>query len=254
MIERFLPGRDPQDVRQRVAGMVLAIALEVGLLLILLTLGMTAARHQPRQVAMVSFDADSHPDQPPAPPERKAPPEKAKAAQLQKPSPVPPVPQPDAAPAAQQMPALIPLNPQQMASADISQLVPAKPKAVIKGPMGPPNSGSPSDSQRVAGSGPHGEPLYAASWYREPYPDELSGYLSTASGPGWALINCQTVPDFRVDHCVLNAEFPGGSGIGRAVLAAAWQFRVRPPRVGGQSMVGDWVRIKITYELKRQPG
>lgn len=118
--------------------------------------------------------------------------------------------------------------------------------------MGPPDRGFPGDSERVSGSGPNGEPLYAASWYREPYPDELRGYLSTANSEGWGLINCRTVPDFRVEDCVLEAEYPRGSQIGRAVLAAAWQFRVRPPRVGGRSQVGEWVRIRIDYTVIRE--
>lgn len=96
-----------------------------------------------------------------------------------------------------------------------------------------------------------GEPLYAARWYREPYPEELRGYLSTASGPGWALINCRTVKGYRVEDCELVDEYPGGSQMGRAVLAAAWQFQVRPPQVGGRVMVGSWVRIRITYEHRR---
>ena len=101
------------------------------------------------------------------------------------------------------------------------------------------------------GTAPNGEPLYAARWYREPYPEELRGYLSTAGGPGWALINCRTVASFRVEDCELVDEYPSGSQMGRAVLAAAWQFRVRPPQVGGRVMVGSWVRIRITYDLKR---
>lgn len=114
---------------------------------------------------------------------------------------------------------------------------------------GPPDTGSRSsrgDSQRV-GTASNGEPLYAARWYREPTRQELAGYLSTADNPSTALIACRTVPDFYVDDCELIGESPQGSQIGRAVLAAAWQFRVRPARVGGRSQVGSWVRIRIDY-------
>ncbi|WP_247594786.1 hypothetical protein [Sphingopyxis sp. PAMC25046] len=119
---------------------------------------------------------------------------------------------------------------------------------------GPPNTGgSPSsrDSERV-GTTPNGEPLYAAAWYREPSDDELRGYLSTASGPGWGLIACRTAPDYRVEDCVGLDEYPYGSQINRAVLAAAWQFQVRPPRIGGRPMVGSWVRIRIDYGTRRR--
>lgn len=120
---------------------------------------------------------------------------------------------------------------------------------------GPPDTrGSSSsfrDSERV-GTAPNGEPLYAASWYREPSDDELRGYLSTADGPGWGLIACRTAPDYRVEDCVGLDEYPTGSQITRAVLAAAWQFKVRPPRVGGKLMVGTWVRIRIDYGVRRR--
>ncbi len=118
---------------------------------------------------------------------------------------------------------------------------------------GPPDSGGSSasrDSERV-GTAPNGEPLYAAAWYREPSDDELRGYLSTASGPGWGLIACRTASDYRVEDCVGLDEYPYGSQINRAVLAAAWQFKVRPPRLGGRLMVGSWVRIRIDYGTKR---
>lgn len=113
---------------------------------------------------------------------------------------------------------------------------------------GPPNiSSGPGDTPRAEGRGPNGEPLYAASWYREPYDSEMRGYLSTAQGPGWGIIACRTIADYRVDNCALLDEYPQGSNIGRAVLAMAWQFRVRPPRLGGVSQVGEWVRIRIVY-------
>ena len=137
---------------------------------------------------------------------------------------------------------------------------PPSPPTVVRPPSGrvygpPDTGGSPSsrDSERV-GTAPNGEPLYAAAWYREPSDDELRGYLSTASGPGWGLIACRTAPDYRVEDCVGLDEYPNGSQINRAVLAAAWSFQVRPPRRGGQPLVGAWVRIRIDYGTRRRQG
>lgn len=116
------------------------------------------------------------------------------------------------------------------------------------GPVsGPANRGSSSGDTARVGTAPNGEPLYAAAWYRKPYDDELRGYLSTATGPGWGLIACRTAPDYRVEDCVGLDEYPQGSRIMRAVLAAAWQFKVRPPRLGGRPQIGEWVRIRIDY-------
>lgn len=107
------------------------------------------------------------------------------------------------------------------------------------------------DSERV-GTAPNGEPLYAAAWYREPEADMLGDYLSTARGPGWGLIACRTAPNYRVEDCVGLDEYPQGSQIARSVLAAAWEFRVRPPRLGGRPLVGSWVRIRIDYRIERR--
>jgi len=136
---------------------------------------------------------------------------------------------------------------------------PATPRIATRPPgtqvYGPPNAGGSSaaarDTERV-GTAPNGEPLYAAAWYREPRDDELRGYLSTASGPGWGLIACRTAPDYRVEDCVGLDEYPNGSQINRAVLAAAWAFQVRPPRLGGRPLVGAWVRIRIDYGVRRR--
>ena len=153
-------------------------------------------------------------------------------------------------------PSLIQLSPAQSAaaSAAVRPGPPGAPVQANRPMMGPPDTSPPSpDSARVSGSGPNGEPLYAAEWYRKPYDDELKGYLSTATGPGWGLIACRTVPDYRVEDCVRIDEYPTGSNIARSVLAAAWQFRVRPPRVGGRLKIGEWVRIRIDYDLRPAP-
>jgi periplasmic protein TonB len=129
---------------------------------------------------------------------------------------------------------------------------PPRATAVIRpgaqyGPANRPRAGAP-DSE-VVGSAPDGSPLYAARWYREPSHQELAGYLSAARGPGWGLIACRTAPNWRVEDCEILGESPAGSQIARSAQAAAWQFLVRPPRVGGEYQVGAWVRIRITYAL-----
>ncbi|MDF7774377.1 hypothetical protein P1X14_03890 [Sphingomonas sp. AOB5] len=110
------------------------------------------------------------------------------------------------------------------------------------------------DSRRVEGSGPNGEPLYAAEWYREPTDRELGAYIpDRARGrQGWGMIACRTAANYRVEDCIELADGPRGSGYAGAVRQAAFQFRVRPPRVGGKSMVGTWVRIRIDYTVTRE--
>ena len=127
---------------------------------------------------------------------------------------------------------------------------PAPPAGRVYGPVDTGRSAAFRDTERV-GTAPNGEPLYAAAWYREPSDETLRDYLSTARGPGWGLIACRTAPNYRVEDCVPLTEYPEGSQINRAILAAAWEFRVRPPRRGGQSLVGSWVRIRIDYRIGR---
>ena len=104
------------------------------------------------------------------------------------------------------------------------------------------------DSARV-GTAPNGEPLYAAEWYREPTRQEIAGYLpkTMPDGGGSGLVACKTAERFHVEDCVELGSDPPGSRLAGAVRQAAWQFLVRPPRVGGKSLIGTWVRIRIDY-------
>lgn len=101
------------------------------------------------------------------------------------------------------------------------------------------------------GEGPGGVVLYNAAWFREPSDAQLAGYLpDRRPESGWGEIACQTQPHYKVDNCQILGESPRGSGFGRAVLNAAWQFEVQPPRINGKPQIGSWVRIHITYGVR----
>lgn len=245
--------------RHKLASLAIALAIEALIVLLLLTLGVgIVGKPQEEKVltqfAARDFAAQAEPEpEPPAPaqpessaapvevppvPDRPTPidlpePEKPKPPIVASPTPAPPPP-PPAQPAPRASPSIA------------AKINPGR-------SYGPVDSGPPPasmDSERV-GTAPNGEPLYAARWYREPTDQELAGYLSTANGPGVALIACKAVVGYYVEDCELLGESPPGSQIGRAVLAAAWQFRVRPARLGGREQFGTWVRIRITYAQSR---
>lgn len=237
-------------LRERLPAIALALVFEALLVLLLLSLGSVKREVVAMTDTLVAFttpaeqqEAENEPVPAPAPAEQ------AQAA--------PPMPTPPQARAAEEAPRR-PLSPPLAAPRPILRndfSLDSAPRTAPPAPAakpqtyGPSFTPSPGDTPRIAGSGPHGEPLYAARWYREPYDNELAGYLSTAQGPGWGLIDCRTVADYRVEDCVVVAESPQGSGIAKAVQAAAWQFKVRPPQRGGRPMVGEWVRIRIDYGI-----
>ncbi len=231
---------------RRTLAISLAVLITALLLFMLLSFGFKKeAEKSEERVSTVSLKATEIAEEAPKPnpPERteKRPvPQRPTPEKITPPEPLPPKPAP-----------IIPMPNVPLAVPAPPQTAPPPAAAPVYGPPDKRGASSSRDTQQV-GTAPNGEPLYAAAWYREPSPDELSGYLSTATGPGWGLIACRTAPDFRVEDCVGIDEYPFGSQINRAVLAAAWQFRVRPPRVGGRSLVGSWVRIRIDYSIKRR--
>lgn len=169
--------------------------------------------------------------------ERKRPETKPKRAEIALPQPVPtPVPTPPPF-------KIIKLSSKEFAASDISGLTRQKAEGEANG-----DAAQDSGATYGPGGGPGGARLYKAEWYREPSNAELGGYLKAGAPPGsWALIACQTIDRYRVDNCREMDESPRGSGLARAMRQAAWQFLVRPPRLGGKPIPGAWVSIRITF-------
>ncbi len=236
--------QDETPLRRRASGFALAVAIEILLILAFFTLDFTPKRPEFEGGTLSTFDLAASEEQ-------------ATASKAQQPAPTTPQPvRPVQAPIKPKIVLperpldLLPLSREEMEASDIAKLGTNAPGAS----SGLAQGGSvPGDSQRV-GTAPNGEPLYAAEWYREPTGTELNAYLpkTMPEGGGWGLIACRTIERFRVDDCVELGQGPPGSHLAGAVRQAAWQFLVRPPRVGGKTLVGTWVRIRIDYTVSRR--
>jgi hypothetical protein len=233
--------------RRRTVSFVLALVVEALLILVLLLFGphlTPAPKPEPRRATSFSL----------APSEKEAataPEHRTKAHAAAKPAsgattPIPPMPPVITPPKVPTPPAALPgVLPITLGASDISKL-----KSSASNDDGA-ETGTDSKLAYGPGEGPGGQPLYNAEWYREPSEAQLNGYLPKGAPPNsWALIACQTMPQFHVDNCRSLGESPVGSGLGRAMREAAWQFLVRPPRRGGKVLVGAWVKIRIDFTLR----
>jgi protein TonB len=223
-------------LRRRASGLALAVAINIGLLLALLTLGSFPPEIEKASRALVvdllpeSHSQAARPAKTaaaarPVPRARPKPPPIVLPARPTIALPPPPKPLP-----------WVEMSKDEMAAADVANL----PKAGA-------GSGGAGDSE-VVGTGPHGETLYAAEWARRPTNAELGGYLPSNAPNGFGLIACRTIPGDRVEDCVELDQEPHGSHLASAVRQAAWQFRIRPPRRNGVALIGSWVSIRIDYE------
>jgi protein TonB len=233
--------------RRRTVSFVLALIVEALLILVLVLFGphfVPGSKPEPRRATSFSL-APSEKEAATAPEHRT----KAHAAAKQasgKITPIPPMPPVITPPKVPTPPNALPgVLPIQLGASDISKL-----KSSASNDDGA-ESGTDSKLAYGPGEGPGGQPLYNAEWYREPTDAQLNGYLPKGAPPNsWALIACQTMPQVHVDNCRSLGESPVGSGLGRAMREAAWQFLVRPPRRGGKVLVGAWVKIRIDFTLR----
>jgi protein TonB len=119
-----------------------------------------------------------------------------------------------------------------------------------------PNTSAPAamaDADESVGVGPDGARLYDAEWYRLPTDAEIDPYLPKNAHSGYGMIICKTAAEYHVEDCRELDEEPMGSGLARSMRLASWQFRVRPKRLGGRSLIGTWVRIRFDlHEVVRK--
>ncbi|WP_375427912.1 hypothetical protein [uncultured Sphingomonas sp.] len=163
------------------------------------------------------------------------------------PRPPPPIPSPPDTPAPL-FPDILTLRGDQFARSDIGRLSTEGRSSADE--AGESAAGTDTASAYGPGEGPGGERLFNAEWQVRPSNAQLTGYLPAIGAPpgSWATIACRTTERFQVENCRALSESPVGSGLARAMRRAAWQFRVRPPRIGGRPLIGAWVRIRITFD------
>ena len=247
--------------RERGTAFVLALAIEILIVLLLIFMAPTLPGiDKGKSPNVFGIDLGSSDDAQEATPQK----QQKQQAKSGKPQPTPPKPvepPPQDKPPLPEPPVELPPNFLRMTraeyrAADIAGKGREPSAATDSGEAAVAKSGSsgrmPGDSD-VVGKAPNGEPLYAAEWYRRPTQAELSAYLPRGwASEGVGVVACRTVARYHVEDCKLLAQSPPGAGYGNAVLQSAWQFLVRPPRVGGKEMVGSWVSIKIDYLVVRK--
>jgi protein TonB len=248
------PGSVRPPLRERATSLVLAVAFTLLMIAAMLALNGTAQQRPQFKGSPVMLDlkddedaADATPK--PSPKPAPARPEPAAAQPPEPPRPVPPpLPVPEDISTH-----YIHLTPQENQAADISK----HPRVAMSSgstSVGMQQGSSAGDSRPI-GTAPNGQPLYAAQWYRRPTDAELAYYLPPhMPSHGIGVVACRTIANHHVDDCVELGSSPAGSHLAGAVRQAAWQFLVRPPRLGGKELVGAWVSIEIDYDRKPAEG
>ena len=233
--------------RRRGPGLALAIAANVLLALLFLTMSSHSPFRRMAPTGLSVFNVSGSRAAPETT-EKKAAHRPRRKKRSAKPTATPPPPRPPAPDASAPTPfRMIVVSKEVFGASDIGKL----PKSGPPAPAGDAADSAESASTYGPGEGPGGATLYAADWYRKPRHAELAYYLPAVVREGsWAEIACQTIEDYRVENCRALAESPPGSGLANALRRAAWQFRVRPPRIDNKPMLHTWVRIHFDFTGK----
>jgi hypothetical protein len=241
------PNADAHPLRQRATALAITILVHLLLLYLLLRLAPREFAPMGKVGSLMTFSVMPGPTAEPA--RQKAAAKQAPAQpKATTPPPLPAAPQPPIV--KMPTPLKMPDNFIELSRSDVAQVDTAMttPHAGPAGGAAAAAGGGSGEGDTPSTMGPNGQLLYAAEWYRRPMEAELSTYMPRRQLPegAWGEIACRTVARFHVEDCEeLGDSFPG-IGIARGMRQAAFQFLVRPPRVGGKSMVGTWVRIRIT--------
>ena len=99
----------------------------------------------------------------------------------------------------------------------------------------------------AVGTGPDGQPMYNAQWYREPTRAEMATYMPKRrlGGDAWGLIVCRTAERYRVDDCHELGESPVRH-LGRD--AAGGVAVPDPPATQGRP-ADDRRRVRIRFDI-----
>jgi hypothetical protein len=214
--------------RKRVVAFVIVVVIEALIMLALVRLAVSPTTSRKLQNDLVAFSlstpkAETEKAKRSSTPTPRKTVEKAAAKKQQSKLPVQPIPTPN----------MVPMSHDDFAASDIGKL----PKS---------SGGAGSKSAAGPGSGPGGQTLYPADWYREPSRYVLAESLPNGAPNGaWATIACRTIEHYHVENCVGIGE--SHVGLAQALRRAAWQFLVLPPRVNGRPQIGAWVRIRFDF-------
>ena len=242
-------------LRRRGAALALALGIEALVALLLFYLAPPLSpRKEERRATVFGIELPRSDDSPDGKPADK----RAKTAARARPTraeartqPPPPVPSPVETPVPPGPPAFLKLTRDDYQQGDIAKVQSHAPTPSENNQVA--ENEARDDDTPIVGKAPNGEPMYGAEWYRKPTYAMFAPYLPH----GWAKngksrVTCRMGARYHLEDCRILGETPPGSGYGYALLQAAWQFRMIPPRRGGKELTNAWVLIELDYHTIEQ--